>query len=255
MTFQQTVPALIASTLLMGCGGSSSPRTFPVSLDPSIEVVQTEDTLTILADGTEISVPLSENGITEGFVGGRVFGENSYSAARFQSDVATATIGSAIEDDTFTVLTSFERLEAFDALPVGQATATGTVTSVFTPTLVDDPATPFDDTELPFAEVSETIVLNVDFDNSTIDGQITSVGADILGNGLLSTLVQEVRTIDLLETPIQRDGGFNGVARYTLDTGIDDGTFGGLIAGEGGSTFVGSFELPVRTGVFQATTD
>jgi len=45
------------------------------------------------------------------------------------------------------------------------------------------------------------------------------------------------------------------VARYTLDTGIDDGTFGGLIAGEGGSTVVGSFEVPGRTGVFQATTD
>lgn len=249
MTFQQTVPALIASTLLMGCGGSSS-QIPPISLDPSIDVVLTENSLTIDSNGQLISVPLIEGGVTEGFEGGLTSPTLGMTAARFQSDEATATIGSAIEDDTFFVVTSFERLEAIGAFPVGQATATGTVVSVITP--VESDASIFSNQPL-LTQGSETITLNVNFGNATIDGQIVTDTINIFG--LPFSLSEEVNSIDLLETPIQRDGGFNGVARYTLDTGIDDGTFGGLMAGEGGSTVVGSFEVPGRTGVFQATTD
>lgn len=224
-------------------------------LDPLIDVVVTEDTLTIDADGREISVPLIEGGVTEGFEGGLISQSLGMTGARFQSDVATATIGSAITDDAFTLVTSFERLEAIDGTPIGQATATGTVVSVFAPSAVDDPATEFDETGTIFSQINETIVLNVDFDDRTIDGQINTVTANLFGLGLPFTLSEEIDSIDLLETPIQWNGDFVGVARYSLDTGIDDGTYSGLIAGEGGSTVVGSFEVPGRTGVFQATTD
>lgn len=230
---------------LTACGAVTS---YEPVIEDNVSFTVTDTTLSFVSsDGTTTTLARSEDYDYGSFVGAlQTTGDTQGMIAVYTSEDASAGIGVRYDGDNIAYLTSYQRLTEVDRPIVGSATYSGEFVSAFVEQGVFESSAP--------SQVRGDLTMAVNFGGQTVEGEISNRTAYLLGVPFEFELNDAAGNIALQQTALGDDGQFRGVAVYSdAEAGTAAGTYGGLIAGEGGSEVVGAVRIGDEAGVFAAT--